>query len=84
MKSFWWKTEWLFIEGWQCNDYAEINEALGAARAIIDGQSLPTMHLELKNNYWRQTFWIGPFNQNDFHPVFTSNVKRSVQMQDEL
>ena len=31
MESFWWKNEWLFIGGWQSNDYAEINEALGVA-----------------------------------------------------
>ena len=48
------------------NDYSlEVDKAmimvklmklLGAARAIIDGQFLPTMHLELKNNYWKQLF----------------------------
>ena len=64
------------------NDYSlEVDKAMimlklmkvlgscAAARAIIDGQFLPTMHLELKNNYWRKTFWIGPFDLNDFHPL---------------
>ena len=41
----------------------------GRRAAIIDGQFLSTIHLELKNIYWRQSFWIGPFDLNDFHPL---------------